>query len=137
MQPSCILNSCKLPSQHFVHTRHLVHVHSQHPRPLLLQATKEVEGLVFQLASSLTQLKKLVDMLGGAKDTVEHRHKIGEVNQKIQNAAKQVKQQMTGLHAEKETLSEAEQLKTKKLLQDFTVILQVHSSCSRPVLASK
>lgn len=91
---------------------------------------------MFQLASSLTQLKKLVDMLGGPKDTVEHRHKIGEVNQKIQNAAKQVKQQMTGLHAEKETLSEAEQLKAKKLLQDFTAILQVRSFCSRPVLAS-
>jgi hypothetical protein len=80
---------------------------------------------VFQLASSLTQLRKLVDVLGGAKDTTEHRHKIGEVNGRIQAAAKQVKQQMTGLHAARETLSEAEQLKAKKLLQDFTALLQV------------
>ncbi len=80
---------------------------------------------MFQLASSLTQLRKLVDALGGPKDTVEHRHRIGEVNARIQAAAKQVKQQMTGLHAAKDSLSEAEQLKAKKLLQDFTAMLQV------------
>jgi len=36
-------------------------------------ALREVEGLVFQMASSVTQLKRLVDGLGTQKDTVDFR----------------------------------------------------------------
>lgn len=48
------------------------------------QTTRAVEGGVFKLAGSVTQLKKLVDALGTPKDTVEHRHRISETNQTIQ-----------------------------------------------------
>jgi hypothetical protein len=53
------------------------------PRPTP-QATKEVEALVFQMASGLSGLKRLVDALGTARDTVDHRHRIGEQNLKLQ-----------------------------------------------------
>jgi len=36
-------------------------------------ATREVEGLVFQMASAVAQLKRLVDGLGTQKDTVQYR----------------------------------------------------------------
>jgi hypothetical protein len=38
-----------------------------------LQGTREVEGLVFQMTSDLGKLKRKVDMLGSAKDTMQHR----------------------------------------------------------------
>jgi hypothetical protein len=43
-----------------------------------------VEGLVFQMASGLAALKKLVDALGTPRDTVDHRHRISEANFKLQ-----------------------------------------------------
>jgi hypothetical protein len=38
-----------------------------------LQGTREVEGLVFQMTSDLGKLKRKVDLLGSAKDTLQHR----------------------------------------------------------------
>lgn len=63
---------------------------SQHARPaawacLSLQATREVEALVFQMTSALAQLKRLVDLLGGPRDTQEHRHRIADTNTRIQD----------------------------------------------------
>jgi hypothetical protein len=51
------------------------------------QATREVEGLVFQMASGLSSLKKLVDALGTPRDTVDHRHRIADANVKLQARA--------------------------------------------------
>lgn len=34
---------------------------------------REVEGLVFSMMSELGKLKRKVDLLGGAKDTLSHR----------------------------------------------------------------
>ncbi|KXZ46761.1 hypothetical protein GPECTOR_41g726 [Gonium pectorale] len=48
-------------------------------------ATREVEALVFKLASNVSQLRKLVDMLGTPKDTLDHRHRIADVNATIQD----------------------------------------------------
>lgn len=42
-------------------------------RELSDMGTREVEGLVFQMASSVTQLKRLVDGLGTSKDTLDFR----------------------------------------------------------------
>jgi hypothetical protein len=50
-------------------------------------ATREVEGLVFKLANSAGQLRKLVDVLGSAKDTVDHRRRIAEVNAATQEVS--------------------------------------------------
>jgi hypothetical protein len=38
-----------------------------------LQGTREVEGLVFQMTSDLGKLKRKIDVLGTAKDTMQHR----------------------------------------------------------------
>lgn len=38
-----------------------------------MQGTREVEGLVFTMVSDLGKLKRKVDLLGSAKDTVSHR----------------------------------------------------------------
>lgn len=54
------------------------------PSGALPAAIKRVEGDLFQMASTLSQLKKLVDVLGTPKDTVEHRHKIAATNTKMQ-----------------------------------------------------
>lgn len=39
-----------------------------------MQGTREVEGLVFKMTSELGKLKRKVDVLGTAKDTVQHRY---------------------------------------------------------------
>lgn len=38
-----------------------------------MQSTREVEGLVFKMTSDLGKVKRKIDMLGTAKDTVRHR----------------------------------------------------------------
>ncbi len=50
----------------------------------LLQPTRAAEGMLLRLANHVSALKKLVDMLGGAKDTIEHRHRIADTNSTIQ-----------------------------------------------------
>lgn len=40
---------------------------------VVLQGTREVEGLVFSMVSDLGKLKRKVDLLGSAKDTMSHR----------------------------------------------------------------
>ncbi|KAG2425755.1 hypothetical protein HYH02_014971 [Chlamydomonas schloesseri] len=111
------------------------------------QGTKEVESLVFKLANNVAQLRKLVDILGTAKDTVDHRHRIADVNGSIQQLAKAIKEKITTLHdgagagpaagpaaaagagstaAAGAGAGDAQQqqLKAKRLLQDFANILQ-------------
>ncbi|KAG2444293.1 hypothetical protein HXX76_001050 [Chlamydomonas incerta] len=111
------------------------------------QATKEVESLVFKLANNVAQLRKLVDILGTAKDTVDHRHRIADVNGSIQQLAKAIKEKLTALHDGAGPAAGAgpaggagpaaagggasaaggdaqQQLKAKRLLQDFANILQ-------------
>ncbi|PNH04356.1 Syntaxin-22 [Tetrabaena socialis] len=51
------------------------------------QASREVEALVFKLAGSVSQLRKLVDVLGTPKDTLDHRHKIANLNSTIQEVS--------------------------------------------------
>ena len=52
--------------------------------PLKLQGSRGVEGLLLRLANSVSALKKAVDALGGPKDTVDHRHRIADINVTIQ-----------------------------------------------------
>jgi len=40
--------------------------------------------MLLKLANNLSALKKLVDILGSPKDTVDHRHKISSINNTIQ-----------------------------------------------------
>mmetsp|Transcript_5242 Transcript_5242/g.11478 ORF Transcript_5242/g.11478 Transcript_5242/m.11478 type:complete len:273 (-) Transcript_5242:828-1646(-) len=96
------------------------------------QATREVESQVFKLASSVAQLKKLVDALGTQKDTVDHRHKIADLNSSIQNLAKGIKTRLTTLHDDlSASLSPEQQQKAKKLLQDFANILQDYKATQK------
>ena len=80
---------------------------------------------MFKLANGLSQLKKLVDLLGTARDTVEHRHRIGRANASIQVLAKDIKENLTAMHEDRSGTSLGQQAKAKKLLQDFATILQV------------
>lgn len=86
---------------------------------------RNVEGLVFKLISNVSQLKRLVDLLGTPKDTVDHRHKISSTNVTIQDLAKTIKEQLTRLHEDRSNVTPEQQLKSKKLLQDFANTLQV------------
>jgi hypothetical protein len=38
-----------------------------------MQGTREVEGMVFTMMSELGKLRRKVDLLGSAKDTLSHR----------------------------------------------------------------
>ncbi|GLC56266.1 hypothetical protein PLESTB_001086200 [Pleodorina starrii] len=91
----------------------------------------------------------MVDKLGTAKDTLEHRHAIADVNVTIQELAKTIKEKLTALHdgapaapgrpggsAGAAGLGAGspppeQQLKTKRLLQDFANILQDYKSVQR------
>jgi hypothetical protein len=48
------------------------------------QGNRSVEGLLLKLANNVTTLKRHIDLLGSAKDTVDHRHRISETNKTIQ-----------------------------------------------------
>ena len=87
---------------------------------------------MFKLASSLGQLKRLVDALGTTRDTQDHRHRIAESNSSIQSQAKIIKEKLVALHGANEpssstgtgTPADREQAKARKLLSDFASILQ-------------
>jgi hypothetical protein len=92
-------------------------------QPLLVQSTREVEGLVFRMANGVSQLKKLVDALGGARDTVAHRQRLADLNQKVQTLAHDIKDKVTALNQEPDA-SPALQAKSKKLLQVCTSVVR-------------
>ncbi len=92
------------------------------------QTTRDVERLVFQMASSVAQLKRQVDALGTAKDTVDHRHRLAEQNGKVQGLARQIKERLTAQSEDKGAQSPPQVAKTRKLMQDFAAILQVSSA---------
>lgn len=89
------------------------------------EATRQVESLMFQMTSGVTQLKRLVDCLGTSKDTIELRHKLTAQHTKVQSAAKSIKEQLTGLgqQRQQQALDKAQQDKINKLMQDFQAIL--------------
>lgn len=95
------------------------------------QLTRQVEGLVFQMASSLAALKKLVDGLGTPRDTVDHRHRISEQNLKLQDTAKQIKELLTSLGHDKASMLPAQQQKVRRLMQDFGAMLQDYKSTQK------
>ncbi|GIL62054.1 hypothetical protein Vafri_16372 [Volvox africanus] len=105
------------------------------------QATREVEGLVFKLVSNVTQLRKMVDKLGTTKDTLDHRRAISDANITIQELAKSIKEKLTALHdgfpgapgrsIGSAGVSSEQQLKVKRLLQDFASILQDYKVVQR------
>ncbi len=53
------------------------------------------------------------------------RHRITQQNSKVQGLAKGIKERVTALSADKASMSEAQQAKARKLMQDFAAILQV------------
>ncbi|KAI8471884.1 MAG: hypothetical protein J3K34DRAFT_458129 [Monoraphidium minutum] len=109
------------------------------------QATREVEGLVFQMASGMAGLKKLVDALGTARDTVDHRRRISEANIKLQaraqitncctppgaDTAKAIKERLTALGHGKAEMPPAAQQKVRRLMQDFGAMLQDYKAAQK------
>lgn len=88
-----------------------------------------VEKLVFQLASNVAQLKRLVEALGTPKDTVDHRRRLTDQNHKVQDLAKQIKEKLTEQSGVAATPQQ--QTKTQKLMQDFAAILQDYKSTQK------
>ena len=58
---------------------------------------------LFALSTQITQLRRDVDKLGTAQDTVKLRQKVADLNQKSTAAAKTVGQKLNSLHAEHKT----------------------------------
>ncbi|KAG2488036.1 hypothetical protein HYH03_013342 [Edaphochlamys debaryana] len=108
--------------------------------------TREVEALIFKLAGSVSQLRKLVDLLGTAKDTLDHRHRITNLNTTIHELNMSIKDKLTGLCGDSgpggagaagpgpgssSPALEQQQLKAKRLLQDFASILQDYKATQK------
>lgn len=70
---------------------------------ILLQAIREVQQQLFALSTQITQLRRDVDKLGTAQDTIKLRQKIADANQASTAAAKSVGQKLNVLHAELKT----------------------------------
>ena len=70
---------------------------------------------LFSLSTQVTQLKRDVDKLGTAQDSVKLRQKIAEANQNSTSAAKSVGQKLNALHAERKTQQ------TGRLVSSFEV----------------
>eukprot|EP00878_Enallax_costatus_P026334 GHUV01028261.1.p1 GENE.GHUV01028261.1~~GHUV01028261.1.p1 ORF type:complete len:258 (+),score=92.36 GHUV01028261.1:367-1140(+) len=97
----------------------------------VLQSTREVEGLVFKMTSELGKVKRKIDMLGTAKDTVRHREELAGLNRSIQSTAKAIKSQLEGLNQNKAAMPEQQQAKLRKLMQDFAATLQDYKAAQR------
>lgn len=80
-----------------------------------LQATREVQQQLFGLSTQVTQLRRDVDRLGTAQDTVKLRQKIAEANQNTTSSAKSIGQSLNALHAEHKTQQ------TGRLVSSFEV----------------
>eukprot|EP00877_Chromochloris_zofingiensis_P005278 jgi/Chrzof1/14751/Cz09g14170.t1 len=83
------------------------------------------------MTTSVAQLKRLVDGLGTAKDTVDYRHRMSEQQSKIQETAKRIKDQITALNTDKAELPEVQKTTAAKLLQDFATILQDYKATQK------
>uniref|UniRef100_A0A7S0UIU0 t-SNARE coiled-coil homology domain-containing protein n=1 Tax=Polytomella parva TaxID=51329 RepID=A0A7S0UIU0_9CHLO len=89
------------------------------------QELRQVEAALFHLASTLAHCKKLVDNLGGPKDTVDHRERLAKANSDVQALAKEIKVELKAIHDASIANGQVDvQQKSKKLLQDFAAILQ-------------
>lgn len=83
-----------------------------------LQAVQQVQQQLFALSTQITQLRRDVDKLGTAQDTIKLRQKIADVNQKATDAAKDVGQKLNSLHAEHKTQQ------TGRLVSTFEVSME-------------
>lgn len=80
-----------------------------------VQVTREVQQQLFGLSTQITQLRRDVDRLGTAQDTVKLRQKIAEANENATNSAKSIGQRLNALHAEQKTQQ------TSRLVSSFEV----------------
>mmetsp|Transcript_27556 Transcript_27556/g.70190 ORF Transcript_27556/g.70190 Transcript_27556/m.70190 type:complete len:289 (-) Transcript_27556:276-1142(-) len=99
---------------------------------------KNVESMLLKLANQTSTLKKHVDLLGGPKDTVDHRHKISATNTTIQDLARQVKDVLTQAAGQPSSSggpglgqTPEEAARQKRLLQDFAAILQDYKATQK------
>eukprot|EP00879_Flechtneria_rotunda_P003180 GHRR01003403.1.p2 GENE.GHRR01003403.1~~GHRR01003403.1.p2 ORF type:complete len:274 (+),score=113.65 GHRR01003403.1:3330-4151(+) len=95
------------------------------------QDLRQVEGLVFNMASGLGKLRRKVDLLGTAKDTLRHREELAELNRSIQSTAKAIKSQLEEISRNREALAEPQQAKLRKLMQDFAATLQDYKAAQK------
>lgn len=82
------------------------------------KATREVQQQLFGLSTQVTQLRRDVDRLGTAQDTVKLRQKIAEANQNTTSSAKSIGQRLNTLHAEQKTQQ------TGRLVSSFEATLK-------------
>lgn len=91
-------------------------------------AVKELVGAMFRLQTEVSRLKKDVDRLGSARDTLDLRHAIGQANQRVTNQARAVKEQLKQLSAgpgadAKQVAKLKADLET--VLRDFQAVMRV------------
>eukprot|EP00192_Tetraselmis_astigmatica_P021131 CAMPEP_0117681430 /NCGR_PEP_ID=MMETSP0804-20121206/18979_1 /TAXON_ID=1074897 /ORGANISM="Tetraselmis astigmatica, Strain CCMP880" /LENGTH=276 /DNA_ID=CAMNT_0005491189 /DNA_START=280 /DNA_END=1106 /DNA_ORIENTATION=- len=81
---------------------------------------------VFQMSTSLTNLRRVVDMLGGPKDTVELRTRASEVKEKIAHLAKGVTASLHKLQSREaaSSIPGDPKVAVAKLASDFEGILK-------------
>ena len=81
---------------------------------------------VFQMSTSLTSLRRMVDMLGGPKDTVELRQRASELKEKISHLAKGVTASLHKLQSPEAASSVPGDAKVAvaKLASDFEAVLK-------------
>mmetsp|Transcript_26313 Transcript_26313/g.78136 ORF Transcript_26313/g.78136 Transcript_26313/m.78136 type:complete len:274 (-) Transcript_26313:222-1043(-) len=101
-----------------------------HARRAGAQDVRTIEAQVFKMASSVGQIKKLVGLLGGPRDTVDHRKRIADANAAIQDLAKRTKAAIMDLHTPGGAPGDGD-AKARKLLQDFVAILQDYKSTQK------
>mmetsp|Transcript_10399 Transcript_10399/g.18107 ORF Transcript_10399/g.18107 Transcript_10399/m.18107 type:complete len:277 (+) Transcript_10399:108-938(+) len=107
---------------------------SSETRPLLQPLGtmfRLVEGLLLKVANNIAGLKKQVDILGTARDTVDHRHRLAATNTTIQDLARQIKDTLTRDAAAMSSAPPADQQKHMKLLQDFAASLQDYKATQK------
>eukprot|EP00951_Prasinocladus_malaysianus_P033423 scaffold330818_cov36-Prasinocladus_malaysianus.AAC.1 len=79
---------------------------------------------VFQMSTSLTGLKRLVDQLGGPKDTVELRQRAATMKEKITASAKQVTNSLKSMQKQTAEQPRQDQVAVAKLASDFEHVLK-------------
>jgi syntaxin 7 len=103
--------------------------------PTAAELARDVEAHILRMASSLQQLKGLVDALGTARDTQDLRRRLADQNAAVQALARGVKARVTRLSALEEgggqQGSPAREGRARRLVLDFAALLNDYKSVQR------
>ncbi|CAD7704963.1 unnamed protein product [Ostreobium quekettii] len=84
----------------------------------------DLERQGFKVQTGVAKFKRLVDRLGGRRDTGELRSQLAVARSSLQDETKEVMEKVVGLNAQREGLTKRQQERLNRAGQNFTAVLE-------------